>query len=1079
MLPLLQQLLQSRVALLVTSVGLSGLVAGVFSRLIPGWLALWIVVATVAGLGAFVLVRQWWAARKERQFEAGLEGQASKDLGKQRVRDREARKELQVAWKEAVERLRRSKVGRRRRWLYFLPWYVIVGAPACGKSTAIANSGLKFPLGQPKLGGTGGTRNCDWWFSEDAIILDTAGRYTFNAENEPDREEWLEFLRLLRKYRPVAPVNGLILAVAADELLGKDVVDLEDDARNLRDKIDQLVEELGIHFPIYLLVTKCDLVEGFAEFFGRLPEKRRNEMLGWTNDSLEPRDPRELVGEAMGVIHDRVDALQPTYLHDESRPERLRGIFLFPQELDALEERLGLFAERVFGETRYAEAPFLRGIYLTSGLQKGSTISRMLERLGMLRGTTEQREDARSYFLFDFFQTRLPEDKSLVATSGQVRGWLRTVHNVGIAAAVAISVLVTVLAGGAYVANRTLLLRLEDAVTSAQETEGGGSTRIESLGDYVGALKRLEFQNRNRPWSARWGLWKGDEAIVPARALLLRRFGKEGFEPAIVPARRALEGGAGDAYAGLDAVLRNYKLSRILNHTDRKAPGENPTLTDFWAAGAEVPDELARAYQDSYLYFLTWRPETEAHGDETTDIELLRRRLPELLTVDGVAAWAARTHPAFTAADVSPAAATVAARASVAGGFRPEAWEEQVAPLVASITLLEGELEDADLLPRFREAYRARYREEWRDFATAAQPSAASRVPLGGLLGGETPYLAMLRATAGAAKLDLGGEPSAWMPVVSEIDGKQETYLATLAGLGKRLVAARQDPPAALEDLKAIFGRPAPLALGEGDPPPDAFGAALHLVRQLVNEPFRKDVASEDFRRVATEQLSAPIERAFAAYLEVGARAIDREWGRVRSGVSVDEACETLYARPSGRAWIFADEFLAGFVDRATYARRSRYGQRLPIDVSFLGRVGRRCGAGGGGAGGAPRTVFFEAKPTIDAPGAQEPVSWTRLEVYCDGEPWAIEHGQFRVEGALRNFSDRRCGPATLTVYGGQVRREKLASLESRTLLGLIRRAKRQGDTYEWILEDGSRPVFVIRNLPTELSPDLVPQSLF
>ena len=82
----------------------------------------------------------------------------------------------------------------RRRWtrcaraasgggnLYALPWYVVIGPPGSGKSTLLQNSGLNFPLsssfGKEAMRGVGGTRNCDWWFTDEAVFLDTAGRYT-------------------------------------------------------------------------------------------------------------------------------------------------------------------------------------------------------------------------------------------------------------------------------------------------------------------------------------------------------------------------------------------------------------------------------------------------------------------------------------------------------------------------------------------------------------------------------------------------------------------------------------------------------------------------------------------------------------------------------------------------------------------------------------------------------------------------------------------------------------------------------------------------------------------------------------
>src|SRR5690606_29411889 len=113
---------------------------------------------------------------------------------------------------EAVRAIRSSRIGqtRGRGALYELPWYVIIGNPAAGKSTAILNSGLRFPFEDNRsnvIHGLGGTRNCDWYFTTEGIVLDTAGRYSVSAE---DRLEWLTFLDLLRKHRPRAPINGII-----------------------------------------------------------------------------------------------------------------------------------------------------------------------------------------------------------------------------------------------------------------------------------------------------------------------------------------------------------------------------------------------------------------------------------------------------------------------------------------------------------------------------------------------------------------------------------------------------------------------------------------------------------------------------------------------------------------------------------------------------------------------------------------------------------------------------------------------------------------------------------------------------
>ena len=100
--------------------------------------------------------------------------------------------------------MRRYRSSGAAASLYDLPWYVIIGAPGSGKTTALINSGLKFPLeqrvGKGALRGVGGTRNCDWWFTDEAIFLDTAGRYTTqDSDAASDSAGWREFLALLQE----------------------------------------------------------------------------------------------------------------------------------------------------------------------------------------------------------------------------------------------------------------------------------------------------------------------------------------------------------------------------------------------------------------------------------------------------------------------------------------------------------------------------------------------------------------------------------------------------------------------------------------------------------------------------------------------------------------------------------------------------------------------------------------------------------------------------------------------------------------------------------------------------------------
>ncbi len=1082
---LLQRLLSSRLALLGTMAGVVGLVAAAAVRLIPWWVFVATLLATVLGVAAFVLLRQWWARRKDATLEQGLDAQSQRALGDVRVRDRENVKALQAQWKGQVEALRRSRIGKQKRWLYFLPWYVIIGAPASGKSTAIQNSGLRFPMGAPKLSGTGGTKNCDWWFAEEAIILDTAGRYAFSDDNEPDREEWLEFLRLLRKVRPQAPLNGLIVTISADELLGRESDELVESARTLRHKLDQLVGELGIQFPVYLLITKCDLIDGFTQYFGRLPRRRLDEMLGWTNPSWEMADPRALVHQALEGLRDRITAMRPGFLFEEERPEVARALYTFPEELRTFEDNLEEFSDVLFRETQYNESPFLRGIYLTSGLQKGTAVSAMLKRLGLRTQATELREEKRSFFLKDFFQTRLSSDHNLVATSGRARGKLQLAHNLGLTAVAALCTLVGVVAAGSYVANRTLLNRLEDEMRAAAGSEARPPAEtIASLGRYVDVVAALEDRDRRRPLSARWGLWTGQKAIGPARELFLGRFAQEGYLPAVEPARTLVRNrDPAEGFNALEALIRNYALAKLLNGTSKEPPGPNDALAAFWvrARNVEPSEPVFAAYDRGYVAFLRWRPADQVRAEQENDLALLREALPEMFTVEKVESWVNRLeahapgqpprllYPPVRAQDLPAMPAGIANGAEVAGAFRPEAWDDRIGPLADAVQEIAPEVAP-DVVPRFRTAFRERWFAAWRQFLDQPKIGGDPGAPWSLLLGEQTPYFAIVEKAGSAMGFDAGTResPPLWAQTVGRVSGARADYLAQLAAIAAAIKTGEANPPAALEDLKGIFLRPVPIVQEGAEPPADPFGKAERFVATLVNAAGAFDGEDRLVRERLQALLEAPVYAGFQAYLKITGDEIDRRWSQEvasRPAASCEEVKELLL--PGGAVPEFVTAVLSAFYETGGSQQKTRYRGRLGRDVGWLaaaqGRVRRKCGAAGApppaGGGGTPGQgkLFFTTLPTQPGAGGLF-ATRSSLAVYCgDEEPWTIEHRQYPASKQL-TWSKDTCSRAEVVVWVGRGPDDerRLPPRAADDLCDLLKSAdERSGDTLGWRFSDG------------------------
>ncbi|MEO6236907.1 MAG: type VI secretion system membrane subunit TssM, partial [Vicinamibacterales bacterium] len=295
---------------------------------------------------------------------------------------------LRERFEEAVSALKEQQRTSGRS-IYDLPWYVIIGAPGSGKTTALLNSGLKFPLeqrvGKGALRGVGGTRNCDWWFADEAVFLDTAGRYTTqDSDAASDSVGWSEFLALLRKYRARRPVNGVILTINAHDLLlgGPSARASHIDAA--RRRLEELTRELRIQLPVYVMVTKCDLVDGFAEYFDDLRTDGRAQVWGVTFPYTQ-----SVANEGPGVFPSEFDALMARLnervlerMQDAREARRRSKIFGFPQQMTTLREPLSEWLTDVFASREFGGQILLRGVYFSSGTQEGTPIDRLLGSIG-------------------------------------------------------------------------------------------------------------------------------------------------------------------------------------------------------------------------------------------------------------------------------------------------------------------------------------------------------------------------------------------------------------------------------------------------------------------------------------------------------------------------------------------------------------------------------------------------------------------------------------------------------------------------------------------------------------------------
>jgi type VI secretion system protein ImpL len=423
---------------------------------------------------------------------------------------------------EAVQKIKTSKLGETSGTaaLYELPWYMIIGNPAAGKSTAIANSGMQFPLSDKTgkvIHGVGGTRNCDWFFTSDGIVLDTAGRYSVHDE---DTDEWFGFLNLLKKHRAKAPINGIIIAASIGELIGSKPEFAISLAKSLRQRVQELTERLEVFAPVYLVFTKADLISGFTDFFQETDQSERDRVWGATLPYAPTgtgEDAAKLFDKHFDELYDGLREMSLANMALNQDETKATGLLTFPLEFASIKAPLKAFILTLFEDNPFQFKPVFRGFYFTSALQDGASAStsseRVAERFSLRLKPTEASTltSQHGFFLHDLFRKVIFADKSLVSRFAS-RAKTRLRYTAFIAATATLAVALTAWSWS-YVNNRKLIDNVQadlDKVVRLQDKRVDLQSRMEALEILQDRIEQLDQYRQDRPWSLGLGLYKGD-----------------------------------------------------------------------------------------------------------------------------------------------------------------------------------------------------------------------------------------------------------------------------------------------------------------------------------------------------------------------------------------------------------------------------------------------------------------------------------------------------------------------------------------------------------------------------------------
>ena len=487
------------------------------------------------------------------------------EMSQEELSDRQATDTLlSQRFSEAALRLKRTQFGRRHQqswlarfqshYLYQLPWYVIIGAPGAGKTTALLNAGLEFPLtdslGKAAIRGVGGTRHCDWWFTDSAVMIDTAGRYALQeSQRARDGAEWQSFINLLKRYRTRQPINGVIMTISVADLLTDSAEARHAQASALRSRMQELHQQTGIHFPVYVMVTKTDLLKGFLSFNEGLSKPQRDAIWGFTFP-WEPGKPHKddwhnSFSQQYQRLEQRLQQQLPTVMANERDLTLRADCFLFPQEFSSLRPLLNEYLDVVFSRHEDEIAWSARGLFFTSGTQEGLPFDRIMGELNrklqlphtgesslstwdsVTRNNPIPGNKGQSFFIRDLLSDLVFRESGLAGSNRHWEYRNRLFHWIGYGALTGALLLLSGLWLASYFQNQHYLdqvtARIEPITRQSQQVIHQPADNIFDLLPFLNNLVKLPLSERfsldNPPLSMRVGLYRGNQVSDAAWVL--------------------------------------------------------------------------------------------------------------------------------------------------------------------------------------------------------------------------------------------------------------------------------------------------------------------------------------------------------------------------------------------------------------------------------------------------------------------------------------------------------------------------------------------------------------------------------
>lgn len=665
----------------------------------------------VLGLCVVAAVVLWWFMAGQRK--ASLKGRTRKrigDLGPGNEEDeREPVARMTAAIDEAKRTIARSpEIAQGRNPLYRIPWLLFVGDTAADVDGLLRAGSEVSPFPASDKPAMAADDVWRWWFHKSMIAIEMHPRVVCDTGARLDRGLWYQALMKLADEREKLPLNGIVVAVAVQTLLGPADA-LKETATRLRRLVDEAMEHLQVQMPVYFVVSGLDRLPGYAQLRASLPEEAFAQALGhrFADNEVVSSAASGRIGEVMQPIEDRLHALRITALRAQHTAPQRRAVFDCIESLRLARSGLAQFVGQMLEDNPFQRTPRWRGLYFAGAADAAH------------RGGA---------FVADLFTRFLPSDQPLAGSSFRGNAGRMAIAGAGVVAMLGLS---ASFAYGLKAAHRDDAALLAQTHSACAEVANRTSTgRIEWVASCGRVIEELEAAQGDT-WLS-FGIRRADSDIAKLKQRVIDDFSNL----ILAPEDQMLATDIDQHRAGIEHVLAITQRLRLLDECtgsrDSCRERELPNNVSFDArsrlfapfVSADNDTRRDRTNADAlfatYLGYLRWQKKNVRDAERARLEGLLSKLLASYTPrAADLRQWA---DARGTGIDVGsfwlPQGAVVGTEsgqmAGVSSAYTRDAWDGVVLPML--VTLRKQAPDRQSRIDDLRDAYFHDYFAQWAKF---------------------------------------------------------------------------------------------------------------------------------------------------------------------------------------------------------------------------------------------------------------------------------------------------------------------------------------------------------------------------